>query len=167
MTRRRASASPPWTVDALMGWLRARLGLPLPTLPLPSGWSATLTRLWEMFIVGGPPDPDSPRPWQFQIEGTWQIFPSCPATLDQLSICVWDVGGPTCLPPAGAPAGRRRAAPRTRAGTRAPARKGPPRPKQEPPSKRKPPSPKRSGRALLDAWSALFRRRGRTHKTHA
>jgi hypothetical protein len=81
--------SPAITVNAVMEWLNAKLGLKLPTLPL-AGWPAVLKSLWEMFVKGT--FPSGPLPWEISIDGSWPaIFPQIgptPVQLENLTITV-------------------------------------------------------------------------------
>lgn len=83
------ASSPPVTVNDVMQWLRKKLGVYLPILPL-SGWPSILQSLWELVVPT--PFPSGPLPWTFQIEGSWPaIFPqvgSPPVLLENLTIHV-------------------------------------------------------------------------------
>lgn len=81
--------SPAITVNAVMEWLNAKLGLRLPTLPL-TGWPDVVKNFWEMFIIGT--FPSGPLPWKIPINGSWPaIFPQIgptPVQLQNLTIVV-------------------------------------------------------------------------------
>jgi hypothetical protein len=85
-------ASPPLIVNEVMAWANRLFGGHLPLLPFPPGWG-TLAALWRADIVGDLPNPDDPKPWHIAVEGTWQPFTTCAATLDSLEIVIVDVGG--------------------------------------------------------------------------
>jgi hypothetical protein len=62
-------SSPSWTVNDLMVWLKRKLGLHLPLLPL-KGFPASIKAFWHKFLERPPPPSGSP-PWVFPVEGTW------------------------------------------------------------------------------------------------
>ena len=82
-------SSPPITVNDVMLWLREKLGIYPPILPL-SGWPSILQSLWELVVPT--PFPSGPLPWTFHIDGSWPaIFPqvgSPPVMLENLTITV-------------------------------------------------------------------------------
>jgi len=95
--------SPPLTVNDVFEWVNGLFGGRIPTIPLPSNWGAALRRLWNTFVIGDLPDPDEPKPWRIEIEGSWQPFDSCSATFHCMSIDIYD-GGTVPSPPLCSPA---------------------------------------------------------------
>lgn len=152
--------SPPLTVSDVMAWVNNLFGGRIPTLPFPPSWWQSLTTLWNKLVVGQLPDPDEPKPWRIDIEGTWQPFAWCDATFDSMAIVIYDAesGSPSSNSPPlpfdeEFPAPRRkRKAPQRKTAARTPGEPG-----RRAPAKR----PREPAGLLGRMWGRLSRNRKR------